>query len=56
MPVGDGEDVRVEDQILGREADLIDEQPVRALADATLRSTVSAWPCSSNAITTTPAP
>ena len=32
----DGEDVRVEDQVLGREADLVDEQPVRALADRDL--------------------
>ncbi len=31
-----GEDVRVEDQILGREADLLDQKPVRALADRDL--------------------
>ncbi len=32
----DGEDVRVEDQILRREAHLLDEEPVRALADRDL--------------------
>ncbi len=31
---GDGEDVRVEDDVLGREADLVDEDPVGARADA----------------------
>ena len=35
-PGRDGEDVRVEDDVLGREADLVDEQPVRALADRDL--------------------
>ncbi len=35
-PGGDGEDVRVEDQVLRREAHLLDEQPVRALADRDL--------------------
>ena len=33
MPGRDREHVRVEDDVLGREADLVDEQPVRALAD-----------------------
>ena len=32
----DGEHVRIEDQILRREADVLDEQPVRALADRDL--------------------
>ena len=32
-PGGDGEDVRVEDDVLGREAHFVDEQPERALAD-----------------------
>ena len=32
----DGEHVRVEDDVLGREADLLDEQRVRALADLDL--------------------
>ena len=32
----DGEDVRIEDQVLRREADLVDEQPVRPLADLDL--------------------
>jgi hypothetical protein len=33
---GDGEDVGVEDDVLGREADLVDQQPVGALADLDL--------------------
>ena len=54
---GDREDVGVEDDVLGREADPVDQQPVGARsAMATLRSTVSAWPCSSNAMTITAAP
>jgi hypothetical protein len=52
----DREDVRVEDDVLRREADLLGEQLVGALQMATFRSTVSAWPCSSNAITITDAP
>jgi hypothetical protein len=32
----DGEDVHVEDDVLGREADDVDEQPVGALADGNL--------------------
>ena len=32
-PCRDREDVRVEDDVLRREADVVDEQPVRALAD-----------------------
>ena len=35
-PGSDGEDVRVEDDVLGREADLVHEQPVGALADLDL--------------------
>ena len=53
----DGEHVRVEDDVLGREADLVDEQRgTRARRSRPCAATVSAWPCSSNAITTTPAP
>ena len=33
---GDREDVRVEDDVLGREADHVDEEPIGALADADL--------------------
>ena len=33
---GDGEDVRIEDDVLGREADRLGQQPVRALADLDL--------------------
>ena len=33
---GDGEDVRIEDDVFGREADLVDEDAVGALADADL--------------------
>ncbi len=33
---GDGEDVRVEDDVLGRKADLVDQDAVGALADADL--------------------
>ena len=54
---GDGEDVRVEDDVLGREADLLGQQLVGAARrSTTLRSSVSAWPCSSKAMTTTAAP
>ena len=35
-PRRDGEHVRVEDDVLRREADLVDEQPVGALADRDL--------------------
>jgi hypothetical protein len=52
----DREDVGVEDDVLGREADLAREQAIGALADRDLALAVSAWPCSSKAITTTPAP
>ena len=54
---GDREDVRIEDDVLGREADLLGQELVGALADldASL-SMVSAWPCSSKAITTAAAP
>jgi hypothetical protein len=53
---GDREDVGIEDDVLGREADLVGEQLVGALADLDLALAVSAWPCSSKAITTTAAP
>ena len=53
----DRQDVRVEDDVERVEARRVDEQPVGALGRSpTLRPTVSAWPCSSNAITTTAAP
>ena len=52
----DREDVGVEDDVLRREADVVHQKAVGALADFTLRSAVSACPCSSKAITTTPAP
>jgi hypothetical protein len=51
----DREDVRVEDQSSG-EADLLGEQLVRALADLDLAlDGRPPGPCSSKAITTTPA-
>ena len=43
----DREDVRIEDDVLGRKADLSGEDLVGALQIATLRSNVSAWPSSS---------
>ena len=54
---GDREDVRVEDDVLGREADLLGQDAVgaRRRSRPCARS-VSAWPFSSNAITTTAAP
>ncbi len=36
MPVAIGEDVRVEDDVFGREADLVDQDVVGALADLDL--------------------
>ena len=52
----DGEDVRVEDDVLGRKAGLLGQQLVGPGADLDLARRVSAWPCSSKAITTTAAP
>ena len=52
----DGKNVRVEDDVLGRETDPVDQQIIGAPADPVFRSTVSAWPCSSKAITITAAP
>ena len=53
----DREDVRVEDDVLGRETRPVSvSSRYERLQMSTLRSTVSAWPCSSNAITTTAAP
>jgi hypothetical protein len=52
---GDGENVRVEDDVLGREADA-EQQIVGALADFRLAAQVSAWPFSSKAMTITAAP
>ena len=56
MPVRDREHVRVEDDVFGREADLLDEQVVGAAAIATRWSRRSPARSSSNAITTTAAP
>ena len=56
MPGRDGEDVRVEDDVLRREPGLAVSRSYARPRISTLRSTVSAWPCSSKAITTTPAP
>ena len=53
---GDGEDVGVEDDVLRREADLFGQDLVGARQMSTLRSTVSAWPSSSKAMTMTAAP
>ena len=55
-PGRDREHVRVEDQVLRPEPDLLRQQVVGAAADPVRRSTSVAWPSSSNAITTTPAP
>ena len=52
----DREDVRIEDDVLGREADLLGQDLVGRVQISTLRSSVSAWPCSSKAMTTTAAP
>lgn len=52
----DREDVRVEDDIFSREANLFGEDFVRPTANLDFRARVSAWPCSSKAITTTAAP
>ena len=53
----DREDVRIEDDVLGREADLLGQQPVGAACRSRpCAPAVSAWPCSSKAITTTAAP
>ena len=48
-----GEDVRVEDDVLGRESDLVDEQIVGALADLLAALEVVGLPSSSKAMTTT---
>ena len=48
-------DIGIEDDVFGRETDP-DEQIIGAFADLDLRSFVSAWPTSSNAMTTTAAP
>jgi hypothetical protein len=53
---GDREDVGIEDDVFGREAGLLGEQPVGPWQIATFRSTSVACPSSSNAITTTAAP
>jgi hypothetical protein len=52
---GDGENVRVEDDVFGREADA-DQQRVGCLQISVLRAKVSAWPFSSKAMTITAAP
>ena len=54
---GHGQDVRIENDVLRREADFLRQDAVGALANSgSSRSRVSAWPRSSNAITTTAAP
>ena len=53
----DGEDVGVEDDVLGREADLLGQQLVGARRGSPPGARrCRAWPCSSNAMTTTAAP
>jgi hypothetical protein len=52
-----GEDVGVEDDVFRREADLVDQDVVGASRRSRpCGRQVSAWPCSSKAITTTAAP
>ncbi len=51
-----GEDVRIEDDVLGPEPGGLRQQPKDRSQISTLRSTVSACPASSNAMTTTQAP
>ena len=53
---GDREHVRVEDDVLGREPDLLREQVVGPAADLHLALGGVGLPLSSNAMTTTPAP
>ena len=54
---GDGQDVRIEDDVLGRHADLLGQQLVGPLGRcAPCRRLSVACPCSSKAITTTAAP
>ena len=58
MPVADGEDVRVEDDVLRREADFFGQQldrPARQMRDLVVDRR-RPGPASSNAITTTAAP
>jgi SRSO17 transposase len=52
----DREDIGVEDDVLGREADLVDQQVIGALADLDLARLRVGLPLSSKAITTTAAP
>ena len=53
---GDGEDIGVEDDILGGEADLVNQDPVSALADLELALFGVGLADSSKAITTVAAP
>ena len=54
---GDGEDVRIEDDVLRRKADAVDQDVVGARGDRRLASrTCRPGRLSSNAITTTAAP
>jgi hypothetical protein len=53
-PVAMAMDVRIEDDVVRIEIEPLGQQLVGARADVTLRWMVSAWPVSSNAITTTP--
>ena len=53
---GHREDVGVEDDVLGREAHLLGEDAVGPAADLLAPLRLSAWPCSSKAMTMTAAP
>ena len=52
----DRKNIGIEDNVLGRKADLLSKDAVGALADLNFRSYVSACPRSSNAMTMTAAP
>ena len=52
----DRKNIRIEDDVLGRKAGVFRQNLIGARANSTLRSSVSAWPFSSKAITTTAAP
>ncbi len=53
---GDGEDIRVENDVLRQKPDFLREQVVGASQISPFLANVSAWPVSSNAITITAAP
>jgi hypothetical protein len=56
MPVAIAKHVRVEDDVFGGKPTCVVSSSYAREQMATLRSIVSAWPCSSKAITTTAAP